>query len=105
MTELSRIYGEADRLQAATSWLLEQWLSDVDAEWRFHVLDGLRSDDPDIFATLDALNAEDAGEPLLPGDGSAPGSATGSQPGDDRTTPHGAVIPVAGEPSWGGDAA
>lgn len=104
MNELSRIYTEADRLQAALSCLLEQWLSDIDPEWAVHVLEGLRAEDPKIFATLDAINVEDEGGPLLPSDGLLPDDSTGTRPGDDGATTHGVVVPVAGEPFLGGAA-
>lgn len=98
MTELSRLYTETDRLQAACSWLLEQWLSDVDPAWAVHVLEGVRAEDPQIFATLDALNAED--------EGGGTGGVVRHQPvaRDDRATTHGAVVPVAGESYVGGAA-
>ena len=101
MTELTRIYSEADRLQAALSWTLSQWLSDVDPEWSVHVLEGLQAEDPTIFATLDAINVEDEGGPLLPGDGFVPDDTAGAATGDDRTTRTVSVVPVAGE-SLGG---
>ena len=65
MSALDRIYVEADETATALSWLLEQWRSDTDPVWQDHVLIGLREEDPGIFATLDAICAEDAGESLL----------------------------------------
>ena len=56
---------DADNATSVLSWLLEQWLGDVDrvhADW---CLAGLRHEDPDLFDVLDAIHFEDTGEELL----------------------------------------
>ena len=61
----SHLLTEAEQQRSALSWLLQQWTSDVDREHADWALDGLRHEDPDLFAVLDAIHFDDTGEPLI----------------------------------------
>jgi hypothetical protein len=62
---LRAVLADADHQARALSWLLEQWLSDVDREHADWCLEGLRHEDPELFDVLDAVHFADIGEELL----------------------------------------
>ena len=99
----SHLLTEAEQQRGALSWLLQQWLADVDREHADWCLDGLRREEPQLFAVLDTINYEDDGRPLLSPIPPGSDAAAVSDGGPAAAPSDGGPLPGTGVPAVGGE--